>query len=93
MPSTGRGPAVRDGPAPPVWAPQWASDGGSSGPTGRAGDPSAALLDMSGLLSEGGAPLDHAEAVSRLMAQRSSAGDDSAKWFTALFSALQVILT
>jgi hypothetical protein len=40
--------------------------------------------------SGGGPALDHAEAVARMMAQRSSMGDDSAKWFTALFSALQV---
>ena len=70
---------------PASWPPQWAGDVSvvSRGPE--------ALLNFDAPGSEGGgAALDHAEAVSRMMAQRSSAGDDSAKWFTALFSALQV---
>jgi hypothetical protein len=52
--------------------------------------PSRVDSSVAGSGSVGG-PLDQAEAISQLMAQRSAMGDDSAKWFTALFSALQVL--
>lgn len=87
MSGVGKGSTAGDG-GMATWPPQWAGDVSvvSRGPE--------ALLSFEApgsTFGEGGSgALDHAEAVSRMMAQRSSAGDDSAKWFTALFSALQV---